>query len=410
VDRSPTSLESLRQANRLRVMAVLQQAGHASRADIVRASGLSRTTVSSLVAELLDERLVVERSDWDKRAPSPDGGRPATLLTLDPSSGAFLGIDFAHDSVRVVLVDRCGELVADDVKAYDVDDHPHAALNLGIRIAERLLKKSSVPRDRVLGVGAAVAAPLRASRPVMFASERIFASWTDLDIEGRLASQFGCAVHVGNDANLGALAETTFGAGRGGANNMYVMLSAGVGLGLWLRGQLYTGGSGTAGELGHVVVDPGGQVCRCGSRGCLETVAGLGALIQALRYTQGDDVTTADLLDLAATGDRGVVLLLQDAGRAVGGALAGLCSVLDPEVVIVGGELAAAGDVLLDGIREVIDRESSTASGHSYPVVKGELGARAEALGAATLAMDSESRQMLHGMQPGPSAPAGQAA
>ena len=396
----PTSLESLRQANRHRVMAVLQQRGQASRADIARASGLSRTTVSSLVAELLEEGLVVERPDLDKRPPSPDGGRPATLLTLDPSSGAFVGIDFAHDSVRVVLVNRCGELIADDVEMLDVDDHADAALNLAIEIAERLLVHAGVERERILGLGAAVAAPLRDGESVTFASRRIFASWGELDIHGVLASRFGCPVHVGNDANLGALAETTFGAGRGADNTLYLMLSAGVGLALWLRGELYTGATGTAGEFGHVVVDPAGQVCRCGNRGCLETVAGLGALTAALRYARGTDVTPGDLLELAAAGDRGVIGLLADAGRAVGGALAGLCSVLDPDLVIVGGELGASGNALLEGISEVIDREASIASGHSYSVVPGALGSRAEALGAAVLAMDSESRQILATAQP----------
>lgn len=407
---SPTSLEALRQANRLRVMAVLQQRGHASRADIARASGLSRTTVSSLVADLLEDGLVVERSDWGKQTPSPEGGRPATLLTLDPSSGAFLGIDFAHDVVRVVLVDRCGELVADGVEAHDVDDHPDAAMASALAIADRLLGDSHMATDRVLGVGAAIAAPLRDGRSVTFASERIFARWGELDIEGMLAAHFSCPIHVGNDANLGVLAENTFGAGRGAGNTLYVMLSAGVGLGLWLRGELYTGATGTAGEFGHVIVDPAGQVCRCGNRGCLETVAGLGALTEALRYAVGTDLTADDVLGLASSGDRGVSRVLADAGRAVGRALAGLCSVLDPDLVIVGGELAQAGDVMLDGIREVVDREASTAAGRSYPIVQGALGSRAEALGGAVLAMDSESRQMLAATLPPTTAPAGRAA
>ena len=401
----PTSLESLRQANRLRVMGVLQQRGYGSRADIVRASGLSRTTVSSLVAELLDDGLVVERSDWGKQTPSPDGGRPATLLTLDPSSGAFIGIDFAHDAVRVVVVNRCGELVGEHTELQDVDNHPEEALRLALGPAEQLLASAGLATDQVLGVGAAIAAPLRAGRSLTFASERIFASWSTLDLEQALVSHFACPVYIGNDANLGTLAEITFGAGRGVANALYVMLSAGVGLGLWLDGKLYTGATGTAGEFGHVVVDPGGQVCRCGNRGCLETVAGMGALTAALRYAHGADRSAEDLLDLVAAGDRGARRLVADAGVAVGRALAGLCSVFDPELVIVGGELAAAGSVLLNAIQEVIDRDASTAAGHSYSIIAGVLGARAEALGGGVLAMDSESHQMLAGVE---SPPAGQ--
>lgn len=392
---APTSLESLRQSNRLRVMALLQQLGHASRADIVRHSGLSRTTVSSLVGELITEGLVVERVDWGRRVPSPEGGRPATLLTLDPSSGAFLGIDFGHASVRVVLVDRSGEMLGDDVEERDVDGHASESLETAVRMADALLERAELGHERVIGAGVAVSAPLRSGASPVLASARIFSQWAGIDIEESIASRFGCPVHIGNDANLGGLAESTFGIARGADNVLYVMLSAGVGLGLWLRGELFTGETGTAGELGHVVVDPDGHICRCGNRGCLETVAGAGALTSALGYARGSDVHLSELLQLAGESDPGAVRLLTDAGRAVGQVLAGVCSVLDPALIVIGGELAAVGDILATGIRELIERDTSPTAGRSYEVVCGDLGPRAAAVGAAALAMDSESRQML---------------
>jgi predicted NBD/HSP70 family sugar kinase len=241
----------------------------------------------------------------------------------------------------------------------------------------------------------AVAAPLRSGGAPELASTRIFAQWSGYDLERDLGARLGYPVHVGNDANLGALAECTFGVARGVQNVLYVMLSAGVGLGLWLHGELFTGQSGTAGELGHVVVDPDGQICRCGNRGCLETVAGAGALSRALAYSRGREVGSEELLELVGAGEPGAVRLVADAGRAVGAALAGVCSILDPALIVVGGELAGAGEVLVGAIREIIERDSSPAVGRSYEIVCGELGARAEALGAAALAMDVESRQML---------------
>src|SRR5579884_765529 len=164
-------------------MALLQQLGHASRADIVRHSGLSRTTVSSLVGELLAEGLVVERIDWGPRVPSPEGGRPATLLTLDPSSGAFLGIDFGHASVRVVLVDRSGELLGDDVEERDVDHEASGSLDTAVRLAEGLLERAELSAERVLGAGVAVSAPLRSGASPVLASSRIFSHWAGVDIE-----------------------------------------------------------------------------------------------------------------------------------------------------------------------------------------------------------------------------------
>jgi hypothetical protein len=178
------------------------------------------------------------------------------------------------------------------------------------------------------------------------------------------------------------------------------MLSAGVGAGIILDGRLYEGGTGTAGEIGHVVVDPGGQVCRCGNRGCLETVAGAVALTSSLRHTHGTRVNLDTVLRLTDDGDSGARRLIADAGEAVGRALAGVCSVLDPELIVIGGELAAAGDVLLDAIRETIERLTSPATGHSYSVQRGALGARAEALGAIALAMNHSAERASNRSRP----------
>ncbi len=394
MDRAPGALESLRLVNRSRVLAALQQRGRASRADIVRATGLSRTTVSSLVADLLADGVVVEQADGLGPPSSPNGGRPATLLALDPSSGGFAGIDFGHDSVRVVIVDRAGDLLAEARESLDVDHEAGRALELAAEMVERLRERAGIPRDRLLGVGAAISAPLRTMRNAL-ASTHIFPGWGDVDVKGALASALGTSVQVGNDANLGALAEATFGAGRGERNILYVMLSAGVGAGIVLDGQLYEGNTGTAGELGHVVVDPGGSVCRCGNRGCLETVAGVSALTRSLEHGYGSGATMEKLLELCAAGDVGALRLVADAGRALGQALAGMCSVLDPGLVILGGELAATGEVLLATVREHIEQRTSAATGHRYEVVAGALSDKAEALGAAALAMVNASAQQL---------------
>jgi predicted NBD/HSP70 family sugar kinase len=383
---APGSLEVLRRANRARVLAVLGERGRASRAEIVRATGLARSTVSSLVGELLADGAVVERSDGAAAPPSPAGGRPPTMLELDPASGVFVGLDFGHDDVVALVADRAGRPLADGRERLDVDHRADDALALAATMTDEVLHRAGVSRARVLRVGAAVSAPLR-SHTHAVASDRIFAGWADVDVGAALGARLQLPVEVGNDANLGALAEATFGAGRGVRNLLYVMLSAGTGAGIILDGHLYEGDAGTAGEIGHVIVDPDGQVCRCGNRGCLETVAGIVALTGALRHTYGPDASLDDLLTLIAAGDLGARRLIADAGRKVGEAAAAACSVLDPGMLIVGGELAAAGDVLIDAVRETIDHRTSQVTGHPCPVVAGELGSKAEALGGIALAM-----------------------
>jgi DNA-binding Lrp family transcriptional regulator len=192
--REAGTLESLRQLNRSRVLTVLQQRGRASRAEIVRATGLSRTTVSSLVANLLAEGVVVEGVKSVGAAPSSTGGRPPIFLELDPASAAFVGLDFAHHHVQGAVADRSGRLLADDREVLEVDHHPDHALGAATRIVTAALGRAGVAAARVLGVGAAVSAPLR-SHQHRFASDRIFPGWAEVDLPAALGSgcRFGSA-------------------------------------------------------------------------------------------------------------------------------------------------------------------------------------------------------------------------
>jgi predicted NBD/HSP70 family sugar kinase len=393
MDEAPGSLGALRRLNQLRVLDTLQRQGSVSRAEIARQTGLSRTTVSNLVGNLLEDGVVVEQVGEERQPASPSGGRPPTLLTLDPSAGAVVGIDFGHDEVRVAVADLAYTLLSEASCALDVDHRADDALSTACAMVERVLDDAGVERRRVLGAGVALSAPVRAGTRAV-ASSAIFPDWIDKNVGEELGRRLRVPVYVGNDANLGALAEATFGAGRGVANLVYVMLATGVGAGLVLDGRLYEGDTGTAGELGHVVVAPDGLICRCGNRGCLETIAGARAIVHALRQSHGGDLVLDDVLRLAEAGDAGARRVVADAGRAVGRALAGVCSVLDPRLVIVGGEVAAAGDLVLDGIRESIELTMTPSAGHAVSVVPGDLGVRAEVLGAIALAMSSGPSQL----------------
>lgn len=342
--------------------------------------------MSSLVAELLEEGIVVERPDSARPAPSPSGGRPATLLSLEPSSGGFVGVDFGREIVRVAVANRAGELLVDARSdRLEIAHEAPQALAVAEAMVSSVLGEAELQPDRIISAGVAVSAPVRADSPD-FASGVIFPSWAQINVAEFFGERLGVPVHVGNDANLGALAEATFGAGHGTRNLFYVGLSEGIGGGVIIDGRIYPGQTGAAGELGHIVVNPDGQVCRCGNRGCLATVAGGAALTAALRQIHGPEMTVDDLIALSHDRDPGAARLLADAGEAVGRVLAGMCSLLDPELVIIGGELAPAGKPLLENIRASLERWISPASGH-YPVVLGELGGKAEVLGAIALAM-----------------------
>ncbi|MHA3702679.1 ROK family transcriptional regulator [Jatrophihabitans sp. YIM 134969] len=369
--------------HRRAVLDVVRAGRPVTRRDLVDATGLSNATVSGVVARLLDDGVLVTRPGV--RPSGRAGGRPTTELTLNPDLGAVVGIHLAHGDVRVLVAALDGAVLAERTEEIDVDHRPADTLEYVADTGLDLVAELGLSHRAVLGVGVAVAAPALLGTPLP--TTPVLADWGEIDIAARLGHRTGLPVYVGNDATLGALAEWRHGTGDGTDNLVYAMVSEGVGAGLVLGGRLYQGETGAAGELGHVTVDPDGAVCRCGGRGCLETVVGSRALTTALAPVYGASSSFADLLRLAAAGDPAVVRLVHDAGRAVGVALAGVCTLLNPGAVVVGGTLAQTGAALLTGVREGLARTTSPATDLVPTVRPGRLGPRAEALGAVAAAL-----------------------
>lgn len=223
-------------------------------------------------------------------------------------------------------------------------------------------------------------------------STAILPGWEGLNAADELTQRLGLQVAVDNDANLGALAEVSFGAGRGMSDVIYVMVASGVGAGIVIDGRLHRGVTGLAGELGHVRARPEGAVCRCGNRGCLETVASTDAVLSLLRPTHGEGLTVRGLVELLHAGDAAAHRVVNDAGREIGRAVADLCNVLSPVGVIVGGDLGAAAEPLLSGIREALDRYVLPPVRAAIELEAGVLGERAEVLGALALVIGDTDR------------------
>jgi predicted NBD/HSP70 family sugar kinase len=336
-----------------RVVQYLWRSGPAVRADVVNGTALSRATVSRLVGEMQADGVVIELPS----PKTPRAGRPSTLLAIEPSLGTVGGIDFGHASVRVAVADLAGTILAESRHELDVDHEPDQAIDTAARELRGLGRR----RPPLLAVGAAISAPVRRDTGAVVI-DGILPGWSDVELRAELESRVGTPVRVGNDANLGALAEVRAGAGRGARNVLYLMLSSGIGAGLVLDGELHSGRSGITGELGHVVVQAGGRRCRCGRRGCLETVAGAG------HVERTPDGLTA-------------------AGRAVGRVAGTACNLINPERVIVGGELSVGGTPLIQGVRDGLDESALAAVARDVTVVAAQLGDRAELEGAVGLAL-----------------------
>ena len=379
------SLESLRERNRRELLDALRRKGSASRADLARLTGLSRSTVSTLVSELQASGLVVDHeATGDARAPQQ--GRPPTLLTLDRSAGLVIGIDFGHDQVHVAIADLSRTILAERTQPLDVDNSAASALDVAVELADEVIGAAGVDSDRILGAGVGLSGPIDVAAGTVHTG-KILPGWAGVRPADELAARLGVHVHLDNDANLGALAEVTLGAGIGACDAMYVMVGGGVGAGLIIGGELYRGAGGTAGELGHVLVDESGPICRCGNRGCLEMMAGGRAIIALLRSSHGDgELTLDEVMALVADGDSGARRAIADAGRILGRSVAAVVNTFNPELVIVGGAVSAAGDVLLDPLQEAVHRYAIPSAAADVRITRGVLGDRAEVLGALELA------------------------
>lgn len=390
MERGSGSDGSVRESNRERVVDALRLLGVASRADVARATGLSRSTVSSIVADLRRAGLITDYAGDDERASYPGSGRPPALITLHRSAGAAVGVDFGKRHLAVAVADLSHRLLAEERREMSEGYGADEALSVAVELVNGVLADAEVARGSVLGVGMGLPAPVHGPTGEV-GSAAILPGWAGVPVADEMQRRLDLPVHVENDANLGALAELTWGAGRGCEQLAYLKLATGIGAGLVVEGQLFRGAGGTAGEIGHTALEDGGDICRCGNRGCLETMAGAPAIAALVRRALGEELEPEAVLARAATGDPICVRALGDAGRAIGIALANLCNLMNPERIVVGGTIGGAGELVLGPLRESVRLRAIASAAADVEIVPGELGERAELLGGVALVLHQAS-------------------
>ncbi len=354
--------------------------GEISRADVAKLSGLSRSTVSAAVSELLSAGLVEERGAGDS-----NGGRKPIILRFLADARVCLGLDVGASHVGAVLTDLRGKILRRDAARIDARHEPKKALPMLLEMGHSVLEGWE---ERLLGVGVALPAPVDpASRKPHPA---ILPAWQGLDPATRVEAAFGRPVRVENDANLGALAERWWGH-RGPGDLVFVKVATGIGAGIMIGGRILTGANGFAGELGHLSVDPNGPPCMCGGQGCLNVLIGTPALVERARarlphfpdsLLHGGAVDMDGLVAAARKDDPLAVEIMEYVGERLGEGLGNLLNVLDPSVLVVGGDLTLAGEVLLRPLRRAIAKR--TFGDPAQRVVRSQIDEQSVALGAAT--------------------------
>ncbi|GHS87439.1 NagC family transcriptional regulator [Actinomycetota bacterium] len=374
------SQSSLRGANRAAVVEALRRHGGLTQVELVGATGLSAATVSTIVKELVGSGHVEVRS-------TIRSGRRAQRVTIAHQVGLAVGVHIGLRHLRVALGGIDHEIVAEQTLPLPNEHRIDTSLDQAALLVVELLERVGASLDEVLGVGLGLPAPVDTSTG-MISVRGIMRGWDEVHVGHVMSKRLGLNVLVDNDANLGALAESRLGAARGYGDSIYVRASYGTGAGIVLAGRLHRGFAGTAGEIGHVQVDPAGAICRCGSRGCLDTVVGAHALTEPLRASYGS-LTLRDVVSRANEGDPGCRQVIADAGITIGTVVAGLGMAINPQCVVVGGELAETGELLLGPLRDAIRRRVLLNQIAPLEVVPAQFGPRSEVMGALILVLDS---------------------
>jgi predicted NBD/HSP70 family sugar kinase len=373
----PLSARSLTSAG---VLLELIRTGRANtRSELANVTGLARTTVAQRLVTLFAHNFVIEAGG----VPST-GGRPPAFLAFNSRVGVILAADLGATRARLAVSDLAGAPLAERTLEVDLRQGPAPVLERVEAAFRDLLEQVGRGAADVRGVGIGVPAPIALDRGAPIAPP-LMPGWNRFPIQAWFQERHDAPVLVDNDVNVLALGEhRTY--WRNVENLLYVKVDAGIGCGIVAGGQIHRGENGGAGDIGHIRLAGHEEIqCPCGNVGCLEAVAGGPAIAARLTRAGVEASTTQDVVQLALAGDRQAVHEIRATGRHLAEVLAFCVTCFNPSAIIIGGDVAAAHEQLLAGMREMIFKRSLPGSAAELRVVRGRLGDRAGVIGAALM-------------------------
>ncbi len=379
----------------LGLLKFIYEAGGISRTDLVEQTGNSAFVIARMCDELLENELIQETGTGNST-----GGRPPTLLSVNPNCGKLVGLHIGTFNARIVVTDLGGNILAYRKVPSRVETGADSALRQLTSEVDSLLREAGIPSRQVTGIGVGISGVLERSTGTTLFWPKV-PQWVNVPVRKAFAEKFNTIVEIEDTPRTMALAERRFGNGKHVSEYVYVSIGAGTGAAFFLRDQLYIGGGGFAGELGHVTVDAHGPLCSCGNRGCLEVMVSAAALIRRaqtalaeglspilwhLSSGNGNKITLELIGQAAARGDRFARSLLAEAGSLLGVGLVVIVNLLNPTLITIGGGLAlSAGDFLLPAVEQTIRNRALEPQAAAVRVELSKLGEADWARGAALL-------------------------
>lgn len=407
---SGTNLLKVRDYNRRLVLEMIRLGDGVSRAEIAERTGLTSQTVSNIVRRLLDEGFIVEAGKRRLRG----GRKPRMGLSINPGAGYALGAHVDRDEVRVALLDLSGEVVAGNQHELSRESEPSGVITLISGAVEDVVEDAGVEQERILGLGVACPGPLDPSSGVVHEPPGM-PGWRGVRLKEALEAQTGYEVVVDNDAVASAVGERWKGSARGVQNFMFVYKGWGMGAGLFIGGQVYRGKTGTAGEIGHMPLDPNGPECPCRNRGCLIRYCSPQEISTAVRrrlrrgeasILREDFESAPQSIDFGAVrraalaGDKLALEELERSARVLGNALVGLVNILDLELVVIGGKgFGGIGYIYEHEIREAIEKRSLYPDRRDVRIELSTATEDAGAVGAASLILHAYYAPRMRGLR-----------
>ncbi len=395
----------LRELNLSSVMGLVYHAAPLSRAQLASKTGLNKSTISSLVEDLLDRRLIHETG-----MNSNGAGRPATLLEINPKVGAVIAVELGVDFVAVAVTDFVGKILWREQLAADAAEAQEQTIRESRTLVDEAMRRCRDEGLRILGLCFSIPGTVDLNREVVIFAPNL--NWHNVDFRA-LFSYTGLKVLIENDANAAAIGEHLLGVAQDVKDFIFVFAGVGLGGGLFLDNQLYRGKGGYAGEIGHTPIRAEAlQVrCHCGNVDCWETYAsqasvlrrvqsrmqsGSASLIPSLMEAQHAPLSMSIIRQAAEAGDRAALDSLAEVGAAMGSGFAGLVNIFNPEKIVLGGPVSIAGEYLMPAILESVSKQAMQEMGGQTEINLSAFGSDASLIGAAAVVVNDILRNPTH--------------
>jgi len=389
----------VREANLSLVLRNIHNEAPLSRARLAVMTELNKSTVSSLVEDLLARGLIHEIG-----MDSIGTGRPATLLEINPKAGGIIGVELGVDFVAVALMDFVGKVIWRHKEKADPFEEQTKTIKQTLDLVDEAIARCSDSKLRLLGLGLAAPGTVDVQEGVMVFSPNL--RWHNVPLRKIFSEHTGLKVFIENDANAAGVAEHLFGVMRQAKDFIFIYAGVGVGGGLFLNGKLYRGHNGYAGEIGHIPTMAGGtgELCLCGNPGCWETTANQGAvirrveaglknghssLVSKLMVEKSESSPSVELIKQAAdAGDEVALESFWEVGRAMGQGIAGIVNIFNPEKVVIGGTLSTASNYMLPAVQEVVSQRALNDVLRKTEVISSVFGDDASLFGAVAIVVE----------------------